>query len=538
MVDVLFAHQAHPIEPLGIGYLASSIARGGHATRVALTPKDLDKAFDLVDREIQEKKPRIFAQSVIFGSHGYAIDLNKRVKSKNPDIVTFLGGPAATFTPELLERGFDAICRYEGEYPFLEFCDALSAGLDVGNIPNIWVKENPALFRTEVKKVKKNLDSRTRDYVHDTGYDPIRKRFVNDTRRLLEGGLLHDLPAPDRAPLYDHLVVTDGKDPKVFADNPIKHFMHTRGCAFHCAYCHVEAQNLENRGKGAPVRRRTNESVAQEVSDVMKRYGGGLVYFQDDIAGFAYTPDMAREFAEVFGKLGWPSHAHVRFDLVSRDEKIAVDLARGGVTGVHIAIEAGNEELRNKVHRRGMSDAQILRGAEYLHRHGIQMMSQNILGAPGETRAQMVQTYELNRVVRPTFASASIFQPFPGTSELEYARDKGHLPPEMDQDRLIDTFGLDTFYRGSILALDPAQKRWLEVFHKFFAIGVDENLPIDQLERRMAPYLMDSSRDSELEEMYRAHRHQKDEVLYGVKLGTRVEVPKSVGGLAGRAQAI
>lgn len=534
MVKVLFAHQQHPIEPLGIGYLASSIARNGHETTVALTPKNVDAAFDLVDKTIDAERPDIFAQSVIFGSHGYAMELNRRIKEKHPGLVSFLGGPAATFTPELLERGFDAICRYEGEYPLLEFCDALQSGEDVGNIPNIWVRENPSLYKTKVRKVKQNLDSRRTDYPDDSGYDPIKKRFVNATRRLLEAGLLDSLPVPDRGPLYDRLVVPDGVNPRVFSDNPIKHFMHTRGCAFHCAYCHVEMQNFQNRGKGAPVRRRQNEAVAQEVIDVMKKYGGKIVYFQDDIAGFSYTKEMAAAFAEVFGRLGYPSHIHARFDLVSRDESLARSLREGGVTGVHIAIEAGNEQIRNEVHKRGMTDYQILTGAEFLTQNGIRMMTQNILGAPGETREQMLQTYELNRIVRPTFASASIFQPFPGTSELEYARDHGHLPV-MDQDALIDAFGFDTFYRGSILILDPAQKRWLEVFHKLFAIGVDENLPVEDLEKRMAPFLQGDSRLQELEEMYRAHRHIKDEELYGVTLPTTFEVPKQTGGLATRS---
>jgi len=310
--------------------------------------------------------------------------------------------------------------------------------------------------------------------------------------------------------------------------------MHTRGCAFHCAYCHVERFNIENKDKGSAVRRRGNESVAQEVDSTMRKYGGDLVYFQDDIAGFAYTLEMAEAFADVFEKLRYPSHGHVRFDIISKDERIAAALARGGLTGVHVAIEAGDEDIRNRVHKRGMSDAQILTGAEYLTRNGIKMMTQNILGAPGETREQMIKTYEMNRRVRPTFASASIFQPFPGTSELEYARDNGHLPPEMDQDRLIDTFGLDTFYSGSILTLDPAHKRWLEVFHKLFAIGVDENLPIRELEKRMAPYLKDDSRDDELMKAYRDHRHGRDEILYGVKLRTSVKTPMPNGVLAGR----
>jgi len=51
----------------------------------------------------------------------------------------------------------------------------------------------------------------------------------------------------------------------------------------------------------------------------------------------------------------------------------------------------------------------------------------------------------------------------------------------------------------------------------------------------MAPFLQGDSRLQELEEMYRAHRHIKDEELYGVTLPTTFEVPKQTGGLATRS---
>ena len=140
-MKVLFAHKEHPIEPLGIGYIASSIAKGGHESDLVLVPKDLNEAVRIIESSIVNYQPRILAQSIIFGSHGYAIELSRKIKEKYPEIISFLGGPAATFTPELLEKGFDAICRYEGETPFLEFCNAIENGTDVGNIANIWVKE-------------------------------------------------------------------------------------------------------------------------------------------------------------------------------------------------------------------------------------------------------------------------------------------------------------------------------------------------------------------------------------------------------------
>jgi len=519
-MKVLYAHKSHPIEPLGIGYVSSSIAKGGHTSKLILTPKDMDEAADLVFKEIEEYRPEIFAQSIIFGSHLYAIELNKRVKARHPQIISILGGPAGTFTPELIERGYDVVCRYEGEHPFLEFCNALEEGNDVGNISNLWVKERPNLYHTQIKKTKEILDIDDPRYKDENGYDPKRRRFVNATRELLEGDALNEIPFPDRRLLYNHAI---------YANGPIKHFMHTRGCAFKCTYCFVHIQNKENRGKGKAVRRRAHESVAEEINQVKEKWPVKLVYFQDDIFGPCYKIEEAKEFAEIYSKeVGLPFHGHVRFDLISKDESIARALAEAGCTGVHVAIESGDDYIRNSIHQRGMSREQILKGSEYLRKYGIKMMTQNILGAPGETKEQMYKTLELNIAVKPTFASASIFQPYPGTTALEIARDTGALPVR-GLNELIDQFGLETFYNKSILALDPKEKRWLEVFQKFFAIAVETpRLHASGVLERIVSSLALSYPDGdgvdrELESMYRLHRAEKDDELYGVKLTDIVE---------------
>ncbi len=509
-MKVLFAHKEHPIEPLGIGYIASSIAKGGHESDLVLVPKDLNEAVRIIESSIENYKPRILAQSIIFGSHGYAIELSRRIKEKYPEIISFLGGPAATFTPELLEKGFDAICRYEGEAPFLEFCNAIERGHDVGNIANIWVKENPDLYNTEKRKKKNILDIEDPGYLDESGYDSERKRYINSTRALANGASLDAIPDPDRRILYQH---------RLFGEGPIKHFMHTRGCAFKCAYCFNVIQNLQNKGKGKTVRRRGNEEVFSEINAVKNdKWPLELVYFQDDVFGPIYKKKWAQEFAEDYRReVNIPFHAHVRFDLIDEDRARA--LAYAGCTGVHVAIEAGDDDIRNRVHMRGMTDKQILEGAEALRKNGIKMMTQNILGAPGETKEQMLQTLRLNIEVKPTFASASIFQPYPGTKALEYARDTNSLPAQ-DLNELVDSFGMETFYSGSILTMDPDEHKWLERFQRFFAIAVDQPTIYESgaLDRIIDNYPETDEADNSLVTMYRSHRAEKDDELYGVKL--------------------
>lgn len=533
MVNVLYAHKSHPVESLGIGYLASSIARGGHGTKIILTGDGIDIAINEICEELDKGDYRVFGQSVIFGSHGYAMKLSEKIKERHPEIISFLGGPAPTFTPQLINYGnFDAICRYEGENPFLEFMNAIEAGDDVGNIPNIWVKENPNLYRTEVKRKKTILDQDHPGYKDESGYDPINKIFVNETRALLTEEELNNLPFPDREVLHEI---------EKWRDGPIDHYIGTRGCVFSCLYCHVHVQNADNRGKGSPVRRRSLESIAQEMLEYKrKRRERGDTnetndYDQSDIEGYSYNVKFAKEQAEVLGGISNNRHIHTRYDLVSRDEDIAKYLAMAGVTGAHIAIEAGNPYIRNVIHGRGMSDEQILIGAKYMHANGIKTMTQNILGAVGETKENMFETLLINQKVNPTFASASIFQPFPGTNALEHAAKTGALPPGFEKG-IITMSGFETFYNRTLLIMNEEQKDWLEGFQKFFAIAVEEKWSPEKVDQVIGAHAKGGSTMEELEEMYRTHRAEKDNELYGIKLTNVVMKEKATlqGGLAGR----
>ncbi|MDP2629041.1 MAG: hypothetical protein Q8P15_04065, partial [Nanoarchaeota archaeon] len=186
-------------------------------------------------------------------------------------------------------------------------------------------KPNPNKYHTEIKKVKSNTNENDPMYARESGFDSKNNRFVNNTRNLLTGNEQADIPFPDRKLLYNQ---------RIFAESPIKHGMLTRGCAFHCTYCHVEMQNIENKGKGKTVRIRSSESMVDEINQTKKlceekNLPFELFYFQDDVFGPAYKLSWAEEWADVASKeLNMPQHAHVRFDLIAKDEKIAKALAK------------------------------------------------------------------------------------------------------------------------------------------------------------------------------------------------------------------
>lgn len=99
-----------------------------------------------------------------------------------------------------------------------------------------------------------------------------------------------------------------------------------------------------------------------------------------------------------------------------------------------------------------MSRRVITTAAEILNRHGIRHRTGNIVGIPGETFEQMLETLELNIEIKPYLAMAYTFVPFPGLALTEYAIKNGHLKP--DEIEFIPR----TFFKRSVLKFDEALK--------------------------------------------------------------------------------
>ena len=78
---------------------------------------------------------------------------------------------------------------------------------------------------------------------------------------------------------------------------------------------------------------------------------------------------------------------YVRPNLVT--EEISKLLKMSGCYSVRVAIECGNEPLRNKILRRNLTDEQILKSCQMLHNSGLKVGTINILGLPTETVANM-----------------------------------------------------------------------------------------------------------------------------------------------------
>lgn len=416
MAKLLFLQNLH-YEFLGPMYVASALRERKHDARLALgnTAEDFDSI-------IKEYRPDLVGFSIMSGSHRWALKIARAIREKH-GIGNVFGGAHPTFFPKFLEEGgVDFIIRGEGEFAAADLLDAFPSGGSVSHIANLGYKKDGQANYNDVRALPQNLD---------------------------------DYPMPDRQ-IYASL---EGK-----IDRSIRNVLTSRGCPFHCSFCFEDAMREMYNGKGKYVRMRDIDKVIEECRILRETTNVKVIYFADDLFGMD-KPWLYEFLARYKKEIGLPFVCLVRADLVASDETYARKLAEGGCQNVFFGVESGNEELRNKVLRKKLTDQEIYRAGKLLHEAGIKFRTYNIMGLPGETLEDAFKTVQINIDIQADYPWCSVFSPIPGVALTDYAIQQGYLPEAFNASDINQSFFLDN-------ALELPQKREIQNLQKFFQTAV------------------------------------------------------------------
>ena len=102
------------------------------------------------------------------------------------------------------------------------------------------------------------------------------------------------------------------------------------------------------------------------------------------------------------------------------NEELISLLKSAGCYLVFPGIDSGNEYLRNVIIKRNISENQIIESSILLKKYRILHMTGNILGLPDENIAQALETFKINKKIRPAYAWSAMFQPYPFTELYNY----------------------------------------------------------------------------------------------------------------------
>ena len=304
-----------------------------------------------------------------------ALRVLRAVKAARPELPTICGGwhPSLFPTAMLEEPSIDVTVQAQGEVTFRELVSAVQSGVSLEGLTG-------------------------------TAYRDSDGPRLNPPRPMQD---MESLPAPD----YSLIPVEE-----YFRMKGVRQldYITSVGCHFRCAFCADPFVYGRKWNAIGP------ERLGAELDMLQKRYAFTDVNFQDDTF-FTYRKRVAG-IAEEFLRRGldctWA--ATMRADQgVRLTEEIFSLCVRSGLRRVLIGVESGSPRMLERI-AKDTTVEQILQSADLCARHGVAVMFSFIVGFPGETDEDVMETVALAKKLRRMNANFDTpvfyYKPYPGSA--------------------------------------------------------------------------------------------------------------------------
>ncbi len=218
----------------------------------------------------------------------------------------------------------------------------------------------------------------------------------------------------------------------------MKRFISSMGCPYPCTFCHepVIRDMYRQSTKSEYLRRKSVPRAVAEIKYIADRYPLNHVHFSDDLFFIRNSYAWLEEFAELYPReVGIPFNCNIRYDSVNQHAADLLEKAK--CYGAAVGLESGNEEIREVVIRKRSKNEHIVEGARLLREKGIKVLTTNMIGLPGETLDNALETVQLNMVLKSNYVRANTFLLFPGLPLVEYSRQKGYIDQDFDIDKQV-----------------------------------------------------------------------------------------------------
>jgi radical SAM superfamily enzyme YgiQ (UPF0313 family) len=354
--------------PVGMGYIEEYIRSYGIIT----TACDMNAGYRLrhLVKIIDEFKPEIIGFTVMSYQFRHTYSLIRIIKERFPSIAIAAGGPHVSALEErvLLEcSSIDYVIAGEGETSMLGLCTGAPPEL-VGGV------------------------------------------FSRSNGRIISGGPRCYMSDLDILPFPTYSSYDLKKYPEIEIST-------SRGCPHPCIFCAVSTI------MGEKIRSRSIHNVADEISFFHHRHGKRSFQIGDDnfLADKEKVVLLCEEIASRQLKgLILRCGQGIRGDLIDRESLTA--MKKAGFRHLGIGVESGCDHVLSSI-RKGETVQKIEQGIALACRMGFDVSLLFVIGAPGETPADLEQSILLAKKYPVMKAFFFNLIPFPGTQLFKWAEE-------------------------------------------------------------------------------------------------------------------
>ena len=373
----------------GIASLGATLQAHGYTVKVKYI-KDISQ-YPVIMQEVLDLQPAVVGFTTVETQYGYIQEMAAMIKEKHP-CVTVVGGSHITLYPQaLLEKNsvaLDCGMRGECEATFLDLVEKVRQGEDFRNVDNVC-------------------------FIH-----PKTRELVQNPLRPLEQNLA-SLPFP-ATELFDYQEIINVSQLALF------HF--NRGCPYPCAYCSAQKIARQYGTVKEGLRQLPAKRAIEVIKHTLAKYDvppDTLIFFTDDL--FTMYKDWLFEFLDLYeAEIGRPFWSTARSNTAS-DEQFT-RLKNAGCRTIMMAIESGNDFIRNKVMKRNISRKVMFNSFELASKHKLRTCSPCVIGVPFETPEMIEDSINTVAQLNITEKGINIFYPYRGTPLRDVCEENGFLP--------------------------------------------------------------------------------------------------------------
>ncbi len=411
----------NPTVPLGIAYLSSVLKKHGFQTALVdgeklnpsrnqvgvikklksyLQPSKVSaegqKLLKLIMEDSEHSYWRFLVEKILvtkpdmvaisaFSQHITAVNIvAKNLKEILPEVPIVIGGVHATALPmETMTKisEIDFLIAGDGENRLLALCECIkNKRLDE-------IRTVDSLYYRDKGLVRKSTNPLFAE-INNLDELPFMDRFISSSDGGYERGAFYSVP------------IVPG-----------------RGCPYRCAFC---------AASGKKIRFRSANDILAEILEVSNRTGATRFGFVVDT-----LTTNKQKFFEICKQIKKVNDRKLTFSINSRvsevNEDVFEEMKKAGIDSIGFGIESGSQTILDRI-KKGITISQVIKAIDLANKYKIFCTCNFIIGHPGETESDVLQTISLAKKISSKYINFEInlMTPYPGTELYDLSKEKGY----------------------------------------------------------------------------------------------------------------